>query len=84
MISLIPALVDHIDESLEAGGIQRRQLVPAEQPQHVVPFLMHLDQLDALLVEIIEFLLVPFVRIPGFDAGVFAQVVAAVDREDSW
>ena len=70
--------MDHVDEAAEAGRIDRRELVAAEQPLRVVPFLVDLDQLDAVRRGAVQLLLVPLVRVPRLAARILAQVVAAL------
>ena len=49
--------MDHLNEPAEAGRIQRRELVAAEQTKRVAPVVEDLDELDSVVLEAIEFLL---------------------------
>jgi len=79
--NLDSALVDHRHEASESLRIDGRQLVAAEESIAIVPFIHHVDQLDSLVLQPIQFLFVVLVRRPRFAAGVLPQVIDALARQ---
>ena len=74
-------LVDHGYEAVEPRRVQRRQLVAAAQPQLVVPIVHDLYQLNAVVLQPVQFALVVLVGIPWLAAGVFPEIVDALGRQ---
>ena len=75
------ALVDHRHETAKPLRVDRGQLVAAEQSIAIVPFVHHVNQLDAVALQPIQFLFVVFAGLPRRAAGILAQVVDALRGE---
>ena len=73
--------MDHLHETPESGGIHRRILVRAKEPLRVVPFLVHLNEPDAVVAQLVQFALVPIVRVPRLAARILAEVIDAMPRQ---
>jgi len=79
--NLHAAIVDHLYKAAKSLRIHRRQLVAPEQSVAVVPFVHHVDQLDSMGLQAVEFLFVVLCGLPPRAAGILAHVVDALRGE---
>jgi len=74
-------LVDHRHEAAKAFRIDSGQLVAPEESVSVVPFVHHMDQLDSMVFQSLQFLLIVFSGFPRFAAGILAHIVDTLGRQ---
>jgi len=78
---LHPSIVCHLDEAAGRGRVGRSVLIAPEQTRRVGEFVEHLDQLDAMIAQPVEFLFIIRSERPRLPRGILAEVVAALRRQ---
>ena len=70
--------MDHRHETAKSLRIDGGQLVAAEESVAIVPFVHHMNQLDSMVLQAVQFLFVVFFGLPRRATGILTHVVDAL------